>query len=220
MKPTIFALAMVLMASACLCFGGNKGVETNLPGGEGVETTLPGGVTTTMESGGISDRLADLATAVASGQSYKCTYTAEGFKAESWIKGDKYSSELKTNEGDVIHSISDGTWAYTWVEGQTQGMKMRLSDFKTQDTGGIQNLDYADMASAIENAMNVDCRPAVLQDSLFTPPSNIKFQDVGELMRQMQGQMNASGRGEVQDTCSYCSMITDEEARQECLKNC
>lgn len=210
MKPTILALMMIVMASACLCFGVNKTAETTA--GQKV-------VVSTTTSGGIVDRLADLAAAVASGQSYWCTYNSEGVQVESWINGDKSSSELKTLDGGVVHTISDGTWAYMWVEGETEGMKMKLLDFKPEDSGEIKGMEYAEMAYAAKSAMNVDCRLARLPAGVFKPPSNIKFQDVGELMKQMQQQFNASGAG-VQNPCGYCSMITDKEARQECLKNC
>jgi hypothetical protein len=206
----------VLMASACLCFGGG-GNETKPGEGKPGEGAV---VTTTIGSGGIAERLVDLALAASSGQSYRCTYTTEGYKVESWIKGEQSSSELKTPEGNVMRTISNGTWAYTWVDGQTQGMKVKISDVSPDNPGEMQGLEYAETSYAVETAMDVDCRLTKAPEGVFTPPSGISFQDVGELMKQMQAQLNTSGSPGVDDSCVYCDMMPDEEARRQCLENC
>ncbi len=186
-------VALLLLLSGCM--GGSDDNTTSQESGgagaaaaeETVETTQAAGQaqapTTLKASGGLTDRLTDLASAMTSGVGYKCTYTYDGVASESWVKGQKFFS-TSTVDGVASNMVSDGTWMYTWAEGETEGVKFNIADMK--GAGSAQNSGYADLNQVANSAVNVDCRPDVSADSRFRPPSSVQFQDMGELMKQLQ----------------------------------
>ncbi len=195
---TVMAVAVVLML--CGCIGGGesdlttqttekkvattvKEVATTVEGPTTttkVATTTIKATTTTQEA--VSSVLNDLAAAVSSNLAYKCTYTYESTKIESWIKGQKSYMEMAV-EGVNAYTLNDGTWMYTWMDGQTTGTKINLEDSKKLASGQSQ----ADVTEMSNTAVNVVCTPDLLAESKFTPPKNIEFMDMGALLKQMGG---------------------------------
>lgn len=96
MKRTIAIILLISLVSACISSGGGEGGEKPGQQGGSIKTTT---TLQTSSGGGIVDKIIDITTAIASGQSYKCTYTYEGVQSESWIKGERYYS--KTTSGGV-----------------------------------------------------------------------------------------------------------------------
>jgi len=248
MKRTIIVLTILfaLILSGCLCPGpsgdtsGGVTATTVKTGGVTATTVKTGGVTaTTVKTGGVtattvkssggvvSDALSSLAGAISSGQAYKCTYNFEGYVSEMWVQGDKYHSKSTVN-GQISHAVSDGVWMYSWQEGANTGIKFNIAEMKSlssenQQTSGASYTDLSDIADA---ASNVQCTPTVITPGTFSAPSNVQFQDMGEVLRQLQqlsGQMTAttvksggaggtSGEGDVggdiQSTlCDACAMM-------------
>ena len=184
MERIAFALILVLLASGCICGGDN-----NTAGNEAT-TTIKGtepSVTTTLKAstggGGVMNTLNDIASAISSGQAYRCVYTYQNVQSEMFVKGQKFSSTANVG-GQITHSISDGAWMYIWQEGQNTGTKFNIAEMKanTQKTES----GYTDINTIADTASNVECSLTATSDSRFTPPSNIQFQDMGELLKQLQ----------------------------------
>lgn len=217
MKYFLITCMLVLFVSGCISSGGGQAVTTTQAaasgGGQAVTTTqaaAAGGgqtgqqsqpvqttvVVQTTQSGGIAGALNSIASAINSGAGYKCTYTEEGVENQMSVKGQKYHAKTTSN-GQVINSISDGVWAYVWVEGETTGTKFNIKDLEGSTQGGGEQestVNDADINQIIQNAMNVQCVPTVLPDGEFTAPGNVEFQDLGELLKQMQ-QLQGQGVG-------------------------
>lgn len=189
-------VALLLLLSGCM--GGSDAKTTSQDsGGAGateataagatVKTTQAAGqvrATTTLKaSGGLTDRLTDLASAMTSGVGYKCTYSYNGVASEGWFKGQKYFFKSASN-GVVSNALSDGTWMYVWEEGKSEGFKFNIADMKR--AGSAQGSGYTDANQVANSAVNVDCRTDVSADSRFRPPSGVQFQDMGELLKQYQ----------------------------------
>jgi hypothetical protein len=87
--------------------------------------------------------------------------------------------------------INDGTWAYMWSG--TEGMKFNIEEMKNlvpknqdQNQGNSQTSasDWKDWIKQMdEKGTKYDCSPTTLSDADFTPPSNVKFEDWGEMMK-------------------------------------
>ena len=147
-----------------------------------VTTTLKATVTTQAAGGGI---ISDLKAALSSGVGYQCTYTYQNIQSVSKMKGQKFSSRT-TVEGQVSNAISDGTWMYTWADGQAKGVKFNIADMKKNaQAGGQQSAPSMDDIASTAN--NVQCTPSAVSDSEFNPPSGVEFQDMGALLKQLQG---------------------------------
>jgi hypothetical protein len=67
-----------------------------------------------------------------------------------------------------------------------QGMMMKY-DTKKMSGSDAQNLNAAQGQATLQGIEQYrqSCRSAVVSDSLFTPPTNVKFQDLSEMMRIM-----------------------------------
>jgi len=168
---------LVLLASGCVCSPGNGGNVSQ------TTVTQPSGsvqTTTTVKSGGV---LSDLAAVISSGQAYSCNYTYDNVHNVMVLKGQKYKSDV-TYQGKAGHVISDGVWAYTWSEGQNAGIKFNIADMNQQNTQTSGTVP--DLTELARTATGVRCTPTVISDSAFTPPANIRFQDMGELVKRMQ----------------------------------
>jgi hypothetical protein len=96
------------------------------------------------------------------------------------------------------YMINDGTWAYIWSG--TSGTKFNIKDMQeiSKANGGQQEdpsakmSNWEDWAKSMETSgTKYDCANAAVSDSDFVPPSDVKFQDMGELVKQMNQMKNA-----------------------------
>ncbi|MBP6913350.1 MAG: hypothetical protein KBC00_01945 [Candidatus Levybacteria bacterium] len=109
----------------------------------------------------------------------------EGKKTKIYIKSGKVRAEITGNEvedsGNVI--VKEDTM-YFW--NGTQGMMMKY-DTEKMKGDNAQNLNAVQGQAVLQGIEQYrqSCSPAVVSDSLFTPPVNIKFQDLSEMMKIM-----------------------------------
>ncbi|VVB51515.1 Uncharacterised protein [uncultured archaeon] len=241
--PLLIAAVLVVSISACLGGQQTQTTTTSSPSSPSDSNTAVSGgsespqqaTTTTVSnndnSGGVVDKIKDLTAAIASGQAYHCTYTYQGVTSESWIKGEKFKSK-STVDSKVGYAISDGVWMYSWVDGEKTGVKFNIEDMKKlgDQQKANSNKEPADMNEIAKTAGNVECSIAAITDGTFTPPSNIEFSDMGQLLKNLQenlaglgGNDNTQpGAGQNPDSnpCAYCGMIPDANAKQDCLQSC
>jgi hypothetical protein len=115
-----------------------------------------------------------------------CEFTdGEGRKTKTYIKSGKVRAEITGREvadsGTII--VKEDTM-YFW--NGAQGMMMKY-DTKKMSGSDAQNLNAAQGQATLQGIEQYrqSCRSAVVSDSLFTPPTNVKFQDLSEMMRIM-----------------------------------
>ena len=100
-----------------------------------------------------------------------------------------------TQKGSMIN---DGTWAYIW--NGKEGMKFNLKDME-QNSAATPNAntdekstDWKAWAKSMETSgAKYNCNPTVATGGDFTPPADVKFQDLGELMKGIQQLQNNPG---------------------------
>jgi len=100
----------------------------------------------------------------------------------------------QTATGEKGGMINDGTWAYIWSG--TQGSKFNIKDMQAATQAQNPNekaANWQDWAKSMqESGAKYNCNPAVATDADFTPPSNVTFQDFGELLKGLKNmQQNA-----------------------------
>ncbi|MES2014333.1 MAG: hypothetical protein V4437_00770 [Patescibacteria group bacterium] len=82
--------------------------------------------------------------------------------------------QSKTAAGVVseVHIIRDGTYSYTWIAGQTTGIKTQITSSSSivphQPSGSGFSLDDT-------SSINWDCHPWLTNKTQFVPPTNITF---------------------------------------------
>jgi len=106
------------------------------------------------------------------------------------------------------HMISDGTYMYVWSSGISTGIKMNLAAAKN----AAQNAQ-TDQSVNINQEVGLNCSPWAPDSSKFTVPSDMKFQDMSQLLQQAQPQ----GTTAPQTGSSPCDQITNPTARAACV---
>lgn len=113
------------------------------------------------------------------GGNYTCTISTIGDTGKT--TGTIFASNGKTRldfeveeiEGMVttMHTIRDGSWSYTWIDGQTMGFKTAIKTsgaVSPQPTGGVIGVNEDEQVAS-------DCHPWNPVMSMFTPPAGITF---------------------------------------------
>ncbi len=122
--------------------------------------------------------------AMAVGVPYKCTYSDKDFDSEIVIKGEKFKSETEMKEG-TTYTISDGEKIYIWSNQQNDGIVYDLDEMKKM--GETKTYAGAEQGPTdIEREYDIDCYTTTAPNSMFVPPSDINFQDMSQLLKNMQ----------------------------------
>lgn len=143
----------------------------------------------------------------------KTTFPDNGGKGEVFVSNGKMRADI-TNSIDnkplLTHLILSGEDFYMWQEGQTTGTKMEidLNAATSATAGGTQTKE--DASANLEAQVDLKCSPWTPDQTKFTPPSNIKFQDFSALMAP-----SASGTPTIDK--SVCDQIADPASKEACL---
>ncbi len=119
----------------------------------------------------------------------KITNLADSTSTQMTISGKKMKivgSDL--GEGKKGTVINDNIYTYMWDEGTKTGIKTKVAaETPTPSvTGNIpESVNPADQATGFEDETKykVDCSTRIIQDSEFVPPADVKFTDLGEMMK-------------------------------------
>lgn len=163
-----------------------------------------------------------IASLVARGGSWKCSVTHTSDKDSTsgtvYVSGSKVRGDFESTVASAgavqSHMISDGVDVYVWSNQMPSGMKMKAvasSDGGTQTTGGQsdyynQNYDY-------------NCEPWTVDQSQFTLPSDITFNDMSAMLQGMQGAAGAEAGAGTMPTgmnCAMCDQAPTAEAKAAC----
>ncbi|MEK7559516.1 MAG: hypothetical protein AAB521_04380 [Patescibacteria group bacterium] len=157
----------------------------------------------------------DLLTA---GQSQKCTFTDKIAEADSQgtvyvangkMRGD-FDSQV-SGESYIMHMIVKDNQSYTWTEGQTTGFMMEFNPDKIAEavpTGSSsQTVD-------VNKYIDYKCSGWTADESVFTPPANVKFQNFGEVKTPT----GSAGESQTapQNNCAMCNYLSGD-AKDKCL---
>lgn len=129
--------------------------------------------------------------------------TPEGSKTTTYIKAGKIRVDTTGKTADAAGSvIMKDNKMYFWNDQGGFMMEFNLSDIEknTQDNAQQTNVqDPKEYLSMIEKYKD-SCSPAAVDDSLFVPPANVKFQDLSKLIKAIPSGANSSGAQGVNQT--------------------
>lgn len=139
----------------------------------------------------------EMAAAIMKGEGFRCTFTQkENGQAMSYaIKGKKVSmttTGAAGAPGQMGRMITDGTVMHIWDPATKKGMKMTIPspDPKASNVPTpvqAQVPDFSDIKSwqDFQSKYDVNCTPTQLNDSEFTPPTDVQFQDLSGMMKKL-----------------------------------
>jgi hypothetical protein len=126
----------------------------------------------------------DIASAMKLGKSVKCVSSQEGQTATIYMKGSQM--RMDTMPADA-HGIYTADTMYTWKD--KQGMMMKMEDVKRMAEEAGHPARPKTQEEIIASQANVKCESASVDESMFTPPSDVQFQDMGEMLKQAEAAM-------------------------------
>ena len=133
---------------------------------------------TTQENTTVFDSIKD---AMSKSLSLKCEYVAGGGSVVAYIKGNSIRMDNLNGNNNSGNAIIKDNRLWTWSNQTNEGAVMTLpkpeEGKQTSSEEIINNLEEQKQF----------CTPAVVSDSAFEPPANIKFQDLTKMMEQITG---------------------------------
>ena len=156
------------------------------------------------------------------GKNIKCNVKYD----DSNMSGMMYSSTDKKTRFDFKsqdasgkemdgHVIYDGTYGYFWSSAATQGTKMKIENLE-EYTNPSPGTDQSNQSVDWNKDVDTDCSSWSVDNSVFTPPSNVEFMDLSSMM-----QMGTSSPGTGTTPAinkGICDQITDPQAKASCLQ--
>lgn len=154
---------------------------------------------------------------LASGKPQKCEvkFSQDNAQSQGTVyvgEGKMRSDSTATMDGKTVvsHIILDGNVIYTWVDGQGTGFKMpaTLSEAEKSQAGQKRPVD-------LEQKVSYTCEDWSVDNSLFTPPSNVIFTDFSNLVPKMPAPGANVGASQHAAACSACEQAP-EASRAQC----
>lgn len=158
--------------------------------------------TSSKQEGG--NALASIKNAISIGASTKCSYKGPDGEVSTLIKGNKMkidgidfsAGKTKGEKGGIIN---DGEWIYFWGGEEKEGFKYKISDLDDASSKefakSIEDMkDPKKWAESVDGKYQVKCDPTVVNDSQFTPPADITFQDFSQLFKDLKGLAPVEGQ--------------------------
>ena len=115
--------------------------------------------------------------------SLECTFSDEsGRKTTSYIKNGAIRADIVSTVADESGSvIVKDNKTYFW--NNKGGFVMTVEPDKTNSAGGNPAQSQGDSLMKDLEQYKDSCKPSVVSDSLFTPPSDVKFTDFSEMLK-------------------------------------
>lgn len=235
-KLGIFLAIFILLVGGGYVFGRNLKSGGSNPLSQLLSSKKS--LTDTAEEGIVRSSIKNLLT---QNKAMKCTIemTGDADNGQGEITGITYVAnnkmrsdmeiKIEAEDGSEIiqaHTISDGDWIYTWAS----DTKMPATKMKISELGDL-SANQANLAEGLKNLEeehDYHCsRWFPVDKSKFVPPSDIKFEDMTEMMKGFGDVMKNMDTGEMekevedakQQLCQMCQMAPDEETKAECLKS-
>lgn len=111
--------------------------------------------------------------------SLQCTYTVGDVKSVVYIKGKLIKSETE-DKGQKYYAIIKDKKLWSWNDKNKQGIVFDFSEIQSKSLPGQKSDE--DIINEVEQHKQ-NCKPTVLSDSMFNPPSDINFQDLSQMFK-------------------------------------
>ena len=154
----------------------------------------------------------NFASMMRTGKNYECTFAyKDGENSSSGtvymtagadrLRGDFSVADSAAGAMEV-HMIRDGGYNYLWGSSMPQGIKMAITN--------KEMLFESDTNSPVDENVDYDCRGWNVDNSKFSLPRDIEFQDMTAFQANTEASMGAN-------QCQACDMIGDADAKASCL---
>jgi hypothetical protein len=213
-QKALLAVGGVVVAALAAYFLFSSGTP-NVP------APAPGG--TARQGNDVAER-SSLKALLAATQPQRCTFrdtsTVGVSEGTVFVAGGRMRGDFATvSNGQTVqaHLVVAGETSYTWVDGQSTGVKFSLNaagDGSSQPASGVD----------VDKPVDYRCEPWAVDQTVFSLPSGVEFNDVSALLPPAAGAASAAASGGVETggapnlkaaQCAACDSAP-EEARAQC----
>jgi len=205
-KGIIFLVLVVLVIGGFYFFGPNR--DQNSEG---------------LMSGENSEQMtASLASLLSGNKNLECSFehTDESGSQSGvgYISGNSFRGDFKLTQADLdsfdMHALRDSEWTYTWGGplGETKGIKMK----NIAPDSAVEN--KKDNSFDFDQEYSIECKPWSPDNSKFSVPSGIDFQDLSAMTQQVTNSMTNSMPDLKGLQCAACDQAPEGAAREQCKK--
>jgi hypothetical protein len=158
---------------------------------------------TTQTTSQKTSEAAEFAAAIQSGRPTRCELSKGENTMTYYLEGKKLRADMNNVVGEgqtakkmISHMVSDGATFYMWADGEKRGTKMAVpSEEETKqmaedakkyqtETSSVPTFSSEnDYAALKDDGYTIDCKATGIDNSLFTPPSDVTFIDPTEMTR-------------------------------------
>jgi hypothetical protein len=152
------------------------------------------------------------------GKTVNCSITYPDNKGTGtiFVSDKKFAGDFTTKDASgketAGHMVSDGTFMYIWSASMPTGIKVNLENAKNMAQNSAISKSFD-----VNQKVGLNCSPWLPDNSKFTVPTNIKFQDMSELLKQLQPQVTTAPQTGTQSGTSPCDQVPAGAARTACL---
>lgn len=208
--PIIIAVvAVILVAAGAYLALGKKSQTPETP------STTTATEQKSEDSGSIKGSIKSL---LSRGKNVSCTVKypmrESSYEGKVYVSANKMRGNFSTTvEGKQMenHMISDGMFMYSWTSGTPQGVKFKIEETQAQASPVAGQSEQVD----IDKEVDMDCSSWSVDNSMFTPPSDVKFSDFSQMMKPASSPA-PGGQTQQNQGSSVCDSITDPEAKAAC----
>lgn len=151
------------------------------------------------------------------GKTQTCTITYPDNKGSGtiFVADKKFGGTFTVKESngkDITgYMVSDGTYMYTWSTAATMGIKIKLET--AEKAAGNAETSTTDLNQEV----NLNCSPWIVDNSKFAVPTNIQFTDMSNFLPKTSASPSTKTGTETQGQ-SPCDQIADASAKAACVK--
>ena len=121
-----------------------------------------------------------------------CEFTDEyGNATKSYIKGGVVRVSMTGDDKQAGEIIINNKKMYMWDDKKKEGFVYTIPDEPEDSQTGVTSQDIVSSEVYLDTIEKYkdSCKVATLDDSFFTPPSDVKFQDMSKFLEDLKSQM-------------------------------
>ena len=145
---------------------------------------------TTQQGGNVFTSIKD---ALSKSLSLKCEYpnpSGKGGMVTNYIKnGAVRVMNMGMDTEGYGHAIMKDSKMWIWSEGKNEGIMFALNKPEVEKAAPVKKEDQSEKVLEEMEKYKDSCKTEVVADSLFTPPANVKFTDLENMMKGVGEEM-------------------------------
>lgn len=211
-KNTLYIVIGIILL---LLVGGGAFFLMNKNSSPEIATQTQPGQIETQTGSSVQSTLKDL---LAGGKAQKCIFSDKmentDISGTMYLAGKRMRGDFNSVvEGKTMgsHMIFENNTAYNWSDGQTTGMMFKMDPNEVQKTqsDGAPNQQFDP-----NKVVDYKCSGWSADNSMFTPPSNVKFNDLSALTAPSGALLSPGGQGNF-NMCATCDNLAGDK-KLEC----